>query len=176
MADSHTFEVEQFWQAFLKEAAPKEQASQAGYQAWGFGSTSEMADELGGLALRGVKTATASLVWSYEDGANPYPMEGGYSVILDGRNRPLCVIRTVRLYVRPFDEVDAEQAYLEGEGERTLASWRADHWKFFTEECRVLGRQPDSKMPVLCERFERVYPIPSEMTRLGLSGKVGTCL
>lgn len=146
-------QIQAYWEAFERLTGVE-----AGYQAWPFGSTPDMADRLGALVLSGIKTATASLTWSYEFGNDEQPLVGGYSVILDGRGQPMCIIRTTRLYVVPFDEVDEEQAYLEGEGDRTLAYWREAHWEFFEEECRSLGRQPDPKMPVVCERFERVYP------------------
>ena len=117
-----------------------------------------MADELGGLVCQGVKTATASLVWVYEAEQEPLPKVGDYSVILDGREQPMCIIRTTKLDIVPFDEVDAEQAYQEGEGDRSLAFWREVHWRFFSRECAQIGKQPDQKMPILCERFELVYP------------------
>ncbi|TFH31677.1 MAG: ASCH domain-containing protein, partial [Anaerolineales bacterium] len=56
------------------------------------------------------------------------------------------------------DEVDEEQAYLEGEGDRSLAYWRDVHWNFFSRECAQIGREPSEHMPVLCERFKLVFP------------------
>jgi uncharacterized protein YhfF len=143
-----------FWQSFLRTESAGVDAENAGYQAWAFGSTPEVADELVSLVLQGVKTATASLVWSYEIEGEALPVEGGYSIILDGRGLPMCIIRTTRLYIMPFDEVDAEQAFLEG----SLEYWREVHWRYFSEECRHIGREPDNKMPVICERFELVFP------------------
>ena len=45
----------------------------------------------------------------------------------------------------------------EGEGDRSLANWRAGHWNFFTGECEALGQQPREAMPVVCERFRVIY-------------------
>jgi uncharacterized protein YhfF len=149
-------DINDFWETFIQTSG--REAAGATFEAWSFGSTPRVADELAELVLQGVKTATASLVWSYEFGSDPYPEEGGYSIILSGSGRPVCIIRTLKLSVRPFDEVDAEQAFLEGEGDRSLAYWREAHWKYFGEECRLLGCEPDLKMPVLCERFEVVFP------------------
>lgn len=145
--------VQAYWDGFLRQHPDQKEAVGAEFQAWSFGDSPEMADDLGGLVVQGVKTATASLVWIYEAGLEPMPVEGAYSVILDGRGQPLCVIRTTRLYILPFDEVDVEQAYLEGEGDRSLEYWRKVHWTFFGQGCREIGREPDAKMPVLCERF-----------------------
>jgi hypothetical protein len=35
---------------------------------------------------------------------------------------------------------------------------RDAHWRFFSRECRRIGREPDLRMPVVCEQFEVVYP------------------
>jgi uncharacterized protein YhfF len=116
-----------------------------------------MADRLGDLVRKGLKTATASLVWSLEAGSEPYPSVGDYSIILDGRGLPMCIIQTTDLRVIPFDEVDEEHAYLEGEGDRSLRYWREAHWDYFGEECRQMGREPSERMPILCERFALVH-------------------
>jgi uncharacterized protein YhfF len=76
---------------------------------------------------------------------------------LDGRGQPICIIQTTELEVKAFNEVGEEHAYLEGEGDRSLKSWREVHWKFFSEECSNIGRVPDLKMPVFCERFSLVF-------------------
>ncbi len=70
--NQHNKLIEEYWQSFLNQTAANETVLQAGYQAWAFGSTPEVADELVSLVLKGVKTATASLVWSYEaEGESP---------------------------------------------------------------------------------------------------------
>ena len=46
---------------------------------------------------------------------------GALSVVLDGRGEPICVIRSVKVEVRPFGEVDEAFAWVEGEGDRSLA-------------------------------------------------------
>jgi len=85
------------------------------------------------------------------------PQVGDLSVILDGAGAPRAVIETTELRVVPFEEVDAEHAHAEGEGDRTLAHWRAVHERFWREHSEnERGYAPD--MPVLCERFRLVYP------------------
>ncbi|HEX5862295.1 MAG TPA: ASCH domain-containing protein, partial [Nocardioides sp.] len=56
--------------------------------------------------------------------------------------------------VVPFDEVDEDHARLEGEGDRSLAHWRAAHERFF-RSTSSRGFEPD--MPVVLERFAVVY-------------------
>jgi uncharacterized protein YhfF len=59
--------------------------------------------------------------------------------------------------VLPFDDVTAEFAAIEGEGDGSLAYWREAHIDFFTRECQRLGRTFDLRMPVVCEQFRVVH-------------------
>ena len=125
--------------------------------AWGFGSTPAMADELGDLVLRGLKTATCGLLWENEAGGEDIPKPGDLSIILDGRGSPLCLIETVEVEVKPFQRVDARFAHDEGEGDRSLDYWRAVHWHYFSPICTALGKAPHPSMPLVCERFRLVW-------------------
>ena len=126
------------------------------YEPWAYGADP---DTLARLTLEGVKTATASAgVW-YERGEEPLPQPGEYSVILDGRDQAVCVIRTTNVYTVPFDQVSEEQAYREGEGDRSLAYWRRVHEDFFRTDLAEAGLEFSPSMPVVCEEFVRVYPL-----------------
>ena len=149
--------IEEYWESFVDSLSGDVEDIPHEYQAWGFGNTPEMAEKLGKLVVEGIKTATASLAWSYEPEAEPYPKVGDYSVVLDSEGRPICIIQTTEVDVVPFIEVDPDHAYQEGEGDRSLAFWREVHWRFFAAECEILGKEPDQKMPVVCEKFELVF-------------------
>lgn len=149
--------IEEYWRSYLATLPPDDENRPAKYEVWAFGNRPEMADALGELVRAGIKTATASLGWWYEQEGEPTPQVGDYNVILDGQGRPMCIIQTTELSMQAFDEVDPDHAYQEGEGDRSLAHWREVHWRFFSEECQELGREPDEKMPVLCEKFTLVY-------------------
>ena len=157
MDHSQNLHIESYWQAFLNTFPPESEAVPDQYQAWGFGNTPEMADELGDLVVRGIKTATAALLWDFEEGGESFPRVGDHSIILDGAGVPLCIIRATEISEVPFNMVGEEQAHLEGEGDRSLRYWREVHWKFFAEECEKLNREPDEQMPVVCEKFVLVY-------------------
>jgi len=117
------------------------------------------ADELGALVATGIKTATASLSWEFEADAKALPQVGDYSIILDGRGEALCIIQTTEVRVLLYQQVPAEFAYDEGEGDRSLAYWREAHWAYFGRRCAVIGHTPSMEMPVVCERFRLVYPV-----------------
>lgn len=128
------------------------------YEAFAFGDSAELADELLALVLQGRKRATAAALWTFEvEGRRP-PQPGDLSIVTDGTGRPHCVIETREVEVRPFAEVGADFAAAEGEGDGSLDFWRRVHREFFGRECARAGRPFSEDMPVLCERFERLHP------------------
>jgi uncharacterized protein YhfF len=88
------------------------------------------------------------------------PTVGTFSVVTDFNGHPICVVRTTRVRTLPYNEVDAEHAFAEGEGDQSLAHWRGVHWDYFNRQCIEAGRQPSETMPVICEEFELLYPLP----------------
>nr|WP_258371179.1 ASCH domain-containing protein [Curtobacterium sp. MCBD17_021] len=129
--------------------------------AWAFGATPEHADALLDLVLAGVKDGTASSLWDYEATGEPLPEVGEYSIILDGTDEPRAVLVTTAVRIVPFDQVDAEHARAEGEGDRTLAYWRAAHERYWREHSES-PRGWASDMPVVCERFRLLWPDHAE--------------
>jgi uncharacterized protein YhfF len=117
-----------------------------GLRAFAFGDGPELADELLDLVIRGIKTATCST----EDEPNT-SKPGERWIVLDGRGDPRCVIESTEVTYRRFGEVDANFAFEEGEGDRSLAYWREAHRGYF-------GRQGkfSEDMMLMCERFRLV--------------------
>ena len=128
--------IETFWQEYQSSLPPGHpHAGKPVPLAWGFGDSPQLADELGALVLQGIKTATCSLLWEYETGSEPVPQPGDLSIILDGKGNPMCLIETVEMQIKAFDQVDAQFAYEEGEGDRSLEYWRDAHWHYFSRTC-----------------------------------------
>jgi uncharacterized protein YhfF len=125
-----------------------------------FGDTPAFADELLALVLAGPKRATAALVLDFERSGDPLPEPGAHSVVLDGRGEPGCIIMTTEVEVKRFDQVDPRFAWDEGEGDRTLQTWREGHRRYFTRQCAGWGIAFDERMAVVLERFELVWPDP----------------
>ena len=150
--------IEAFWQAYLASLPAGQNPPSNTYDAWGFGDSPEMADNLGLLVKNGIKTATCSLVWESEAEGESPPYAGQMSIILAGNGDPLCIIETIEVEIKPYNEVDAQFAYHEGEGDRSLAYWREAHWGFFSRVCQRLDLEPSLTMPLYCERFRVVYP------------------
>ena len=159
----------EMWKAFCEKAKLDEKTP---YEAWAFCGGGEMGDALAYLTLKGVKTGTASWQDSYEAEGEALPEAGEYSVILFDDGEAACVIRTDSVEVVPFDEVSAEHAFAEGEGDRSLAYWRQVHEEIFTEECAEDGIAFDRSHCAVLERFSVVYKPISTVTIVSLSAGV----
>lgn len=125
------------------------------YEAWEYGSNTP--DNLCALTVLGVKTGTASAYNLYELENAPVPCAGSYSIILDSKGQAQCIIKNTSVTVVPFDQVTAEHAASEGEGDRSLEYWRNVHTTFFTGELEGTPYSFSEKIPVVCERFEVVH-------------------
>ncbi len=112
-------------------------------RSFAFGDGLELADELLDLVLRGLKTATCST----EDEPNT-STPGERWIVLDGRGNPRCVIESIEVTYRRYNDVDAAFAYEEGEGDRSLAYWRSAHRRYFERQGKF-----SEDMMLMCERF-----------------------
>ena len=154
--------LEQFWQAYLAGLPPDAPERQASFVAEAFGDNPALADELAALIVAGTKTATCSCLWEWEAEGQPLPTPGLKTVVLDGQGQPVAIIETTVVQIRLFSEVGADFAFAEGEGDRSLASWRDGHWRYFSRALPRIGREPAETMPLVCERFRLLYPRPEE--------------
>ncbi|GAB1420857.1 ASCH domain-containing protein [Anaerolineales bacterium] len=153
-----TDKIQHFWQEYLSTLAPDHPHHHMTYEAWAFGDTKRMANVLGLLVRDGPKRATTASLWACEVENFPLPEVGDLSIVLDGQGDPLCIIECREILIKPFNEVDAEFAFDEGEGDRSLAYWQEAHRDFFMRSLPVLGLEFAEDMPVVCERFELLYP------------------
>jgi uncharacterized protein YhfF len=121
-------------------------ATYQGLRTFAFGDGPELADELLDLVIKGVKTATCST----EDEPNT-STPGERWIVSDGRGEPRCVIETTEVTYRRYNDVDADFAHEEGEGDRSLAYWRQAHRIYFSRQGKF-----SEDMMLMCERFRLV--------------------
>jgi uncharacterized protein YhfF len=126
-------------------------------EAFAFGDQPAQADQLAQLVLAGRKRATAALFADLGHRQDQLPQPGDTAIVLDGSAHPLCVIRTIDVEVAPFHAVDEIFAWDEGEGDRSLEYWIAEHERFFRHRCAGLGIRFDEDLDVVLERFEVIW-------------------
>jgi len=147
------------WSEFLASGVPSAaEAASATYTSWQFGYGVEQGDRLLDVVLTGPKRATAGALAAYEHEGEDVPRPGDFNIVTDGSGVGRCVIRTTSVDITPFEEVDAQFAWDEGEGDRSLEYWRSVHWPYFVRELASFGRVATQDMLVVCERFEVVFP------------------
>lgn len=154
--------IDRYWQQFLA-SLPAEARDKSYVEAYWFGVEPEDAKAITPLVLQGTKTATGSVLWTFEADGKPIPKVGDYNIVTDGNDKPLCVLETTEVRILPLDEVDAQFAFDGGERDRTLESWREIYWQFAQHECERIGREATWKIPIICERFRVVYQQPLDL-------------
>jgi uncharacterized protein YhfF len=148
-----------FWQQFLATTPDAADAEQRYYEIYQIGDTAEDADFGAQLIIEGKKTTTSALWWEYEGTGNKPPTIGALSIVEDGRGTPVCVVETTWLATIPLNAVE-DVPFIIGYAEwgETAQSWQQSAWDYYAPHCRTLGLEPTPDMPILCERFEIIYP------------------
>jgi uncharacterized protein YhfF len=149
--------VEQYWENFIRSVLPGSPYRDRTYIAERLGDNPALADELGQLVLGGFKSARSSALWQWEAEGKLLPQPGQMTVLLDGKDQPLCIIETTQVWVCRFNMVDEEFADAEGEGDHSLEYWRDAHARYFSRALPGINKQFSEEMPVVCERFKVVY-------------------
>ncbi|MEU5567502.1 ASCH domain-containing protein [Micromonospora musae] len=123
-------------------------------------------DQLVAAILAGAKTSTTGLLLGYEREGEPLPRAGQRSVVIDSAERPVAVIELTEVRVVRLADVDLRHALDEGEGDESVAEWRAGHEQFWhSPEVRAELGDPDFTVDddtlVVAERFRLVSTVDS---------------
>ena len=122
-----------------------------------YGDDVELADELAELIVAGPKRATAGALADYEHAGIPVPQTGTLSIVTDGSGQPRALLRNTDVRVGPFESVEEEFAWDEGEGDRSRQHWLTRHEGYFRRILPLLGLEFSPQMPVVFARFEVVH-------------------
>jgi len=126
----------------------------------GYGDSPALSEALLELIALGRKRAGTSLLWACETDGQSIPSRGDIEIVVDHFNELALVTRVINVSVMAYNEVTAEYAAVEGEGDGWLDYWRKAHWAFFSRECARIGREPTQTMPVVCCVFELLHVLP----------------
>jgi uncharacterized protein YhfF len=145
--------IEAFWHDAL--AATPELDPNSEFTIFSFGDNRELSDHVLAETLAGRNRATASLRWAYEA---RLPQVGDVAIATDWAGAPRAVLVTRQVDIVRYADVDEDFARAEGYVTDPLDEWREVHWAFFSRRCAELGQVASLDMPIVCERFELVYP------------------
>ncbi|MCH1883291.1 ASCH domain-containing protein [Agrococcus sp. ARC_14] len=145
------------WESYAI-AHPAAVAAGAEHTVERFGDSEQLADQLLEIVLSGRKRATAELVSEFLAGGEQLPRVGSHWIACDGRGVPRIIIRSTELRIGPFDSVDPAFAADEGEDDGSIASWRAEHRRYWQRTTAARGASWSEDDEIVFERFTVVWP------------------
>ncbi|MGW3654538.1 ASCH domain-containing protein [Streptomyces sp. NPDC005151] len=118
-------------------------------------------DQLVGAVLAGVKVSTTGLLAEYAAEQEELPAVGERSALIDSDGREIAVVEVTEVRVLRLGDVGLQHVLDEGEGDTSVAQWRAGHERFWHgEEMREALGDPeftvDDNTPIVAERFRVV--------------------
>ncbi|MCX4536117.1 MULTISPECIES: ASCH domain-containing protein [unclassified Streptomyces] len=118
-------------------------------------------DQLVGAVLAGVKVSTTGLLAEYAAEQEELPAVGERSALIDSDGREIAVVEVTEVRVLRLGDVGLQHVLDEGEGDTSVAQWRAGHERFWHgEEMREALGDPeftvDDDTVIVAERFRVV--------------------
>ncbi|MFG2558618.1 ASCH domain-containing protein [Streptomyces sp. NPDC048496] len=118
-------------------------------------------DQLVGAVLAGVKVSTTGLLAEYAVEQEELPAVGERSALIDSDGREIAVVEVTGVRVLRLGDVGLQHVLDEGEGDTSVAQWRAGHERFWHgEEMREALGDPeftvDDDTLIVAERFRVV--------------------
>ncbi len=124
---------------------------------WHFCDNQHDADDCANLVVSGDKRATCHSLWGLEQRGEPLPQVGELNIVTNWAGEAICIIETTQVDIVPLNQISAEQAFIEGEGDKSLGYWQKVHWDYYTRELTELSLEPKPDMPVVFEQFRVVH-------------------
>lgn len=149
--------IKKLWENYLISIGEDPQNTKIECKMVEYFGNEEIADELFDLVYKGKKVATCGSPWAYQSEGLNTLKKGDLTIVTDYLGEKACIIKTTKMTIKKFNEITAEEAALEGEGDLSLDYWREGHKKFFSIECKEIGKEFSEEMPVVFEEFEVVY-------------------
>ncbi len=109
------------------------------------------------LINKGLKKATAHSLLGLQLRNEPLPKIGDFRVVTNWEGQAKSIVRTISVKMTPFFNIDEHHALMEGEGDKSLAYWKKNHWDYYTRELAPYNRVPRESMIIVCEVFEKVF-------------------
>lgn len=124
---------------------------------WHFCDNEQDANDCALLVLNGVKQATTPSLYWFRANNETLPEVGDLAIFTNWQGQPLGIIETVSVTITPYNQISADYAALEGEGDKSLEHWQQVHWDYYQRELAGTGYQCHPDMLLVCEQFKLVF-------------------
>lgn len=114
------------------------------------------ANECAELVVKGIKQATATSFWWFENNNEPLPKISDLSIVTDWQGNAKAVIKITKIEQVPYNKITAEFAATEGEGDKSLQYWKEVHEAYYKREMEPAGFKFREDMIIVCEYFKTV--------------------
>lgn len=153
--DNNDKSVELIWKDFLK-ANPDNNLKESPISFY-FCDNEKDANECAELVVKGIKQATATSLWWYEKNNEDLPQKEAQYIVTDWDGNAKAIIETTKVTRTPYNEITAEFARIEGEGDKSLEYWKKVHRAYYTREMEPYGEIFSEDMIIICEHFKTIY-------------------
>lgn len=147
--------VENLWRNFIQEN-PENKIKETPISFY-FCDNKKDADECAELVVNGIKRATATSLWWFEENNEPLPKVGDQYIVTDWNGNAKAVIETTKIDKVPYNEITPEFAEIEGEGDKSLEYWKRVHKDYYTREMKPYNEEFNENMIIVCEQFKLIY-------------------
>ena len=118
--------IENYWKRFL-EHHPEYSGAAEIPKSFYFCDNEKDANECADLVVKSIKRATATSLRYFEKHKEKSPKVEDLYIITDWSGNPQPLVKVKKVEVLQFQEITAEHAYIEGEGDKSLDYWRKVH-------------------------------------------------
>lgn len=115
------------------------------------------ADECAELVAKKIKQATSTSVWWFKKHNEEFPKIGDLAIVTNWDGEPKAIVKTTKVEIVKWKDITAEYAFVEGEGDKSLAYWKKAHLEYYTKEMKEYGEYPNEDMEIVCEYFESIF-------------------
>ncbi|WP_257667955.1 ASCH domain-containing protein [Parapedobacter tibetensis] len=147
--------IADFWNGFLKQNRDHKHYKQP--PSYYFCDNKKDADECAELVLKGIKQASSPSVWWFQKNNEEVPEVGNLAIVTNWNGEPKAIIQTIKIEIVKFKDITPEYAFIEGEGDKSLAYWKTVHWEYYANEMKEDGESPNQEMEIVCEYFKTVW-------------------
>ena len=159
MIGEKTPETDAFWKLVCEEKS----ITSSDYHCLTFGDPKyqDYSDHITELAIKSIKRATAHLAIDFELNNVTRRQKGDYWMILWEDLSPAVVVELVNVEECKFEDVSAEFAAREGEGDGSLEFWKKTHEDYFKLQLTDWGHEWSDQLRVVLESFDVVMANPA---------------
>lgn len=104
------------------------------------------------LIEKGQKRASSFLKDYFDDEFK----ESEYKVVVDVNDNPIVLLHIDKVYETDFSSVRLSHAYLEGENDRMLSSWRNNKKLEFNEILKQENKEVEDETKVICIEYHKI--------------------